>query len=480
MVSPINPLVTAIPYRDGMQAISSLAGKTRFVFLDSSKIHADVGQFSYIGVDPFALLSFKDNQIFFNQENCSSHSIFDVLAEKLALFSLKSQADLPPFQGGVAGFFSYDLVRNLERLPEYACDDKKYPQLMLGFFDLVVSFDHQQKKAWVLSSGFPETDQNKLIIRAKNRRDWCIKLLSDTVETPMIAQALVSEDVITSNFTRSKYIAVVQQAIDYIREGDIFEVNLSQRFSCTLPMWSSPFDLYRRIRYINPAPFSAYIALGDTAIVSSSPERFLKLHNRKVETRPIKGTARRSTEPDEDQQLADALVASDKNRAENTMIVDLMRNDLSRVCLPNSVQVVKYCGLESYETVHHLVSVIEGTLEDTYQAVDLLKVAFPGGSITGAPKIRAMEIIEELEPTQRGPYCGSVGYIGFDGNMDTSILIRSYLIKNNEITFQVGGAVVLDSDPSLEYEETLLKANVLKRALTETLSTMEESHDTAH
>jgi para-aminobenzoate synthetase component 1 len=257
---------------------------------------------------------------------------------------------------------------------------------------------------------------------------------------------------------------------DYILAGDIFEANISQRFSADL--LDRPFDLYRRLREINPATFSAYLAFDDTILASASPERFLKLTHGQVETRPIKGTRPRGKTAQEDQAFANELMKSEKDHAENVMIVDLLRNDLSRVCEDHSVQVPQLCGLESYPAVHHLVSVVTGKLTSKLTAVDLLRATFPGGSITGAPKIRAMEIIAEIEPTRRGPYCGSIGYIGFNGDMDTSIAIRTYAIKNNKVTFQAGGAVVVDSDPVDEYEETLTKARALKKALIE-----EEEYD---
>lgn len=254
----------------------------------------------------------------------------------------------------------------------------------------------------------------------------------------------------------------MQKVRDYILAGDIFQANISQRFS--LPKNISSFDLYSQLRKVNPAPFSAYLNFNEIVIASASPERFLKLENNHVETRPIKGTRRRGKNPQEDKELAKELLQSKKDHAENTMIVDLMRNDLSRVCENHSIQVPQHCGLESYATVHHLVSVVQGKLKPDTTAIDLLKATFPGGSVTGAPKIRAMEIIAEIEPTQRGPYCGAIGYIGFNGNMDTSITIRTYCIRDDIITFQTGGAVVLDSEPEKEYEETFTKANALIKA----------------
>jgi len=234
-----------------------------------------------------------------------------------------------------------------------------------------------------------------------------------------------------------------------------FEANLTQRFKARLPDHVKPFDVYRRLRALNPAPFAAYLTFKETVLASASPERFLRLMQGMVETRPIKGTRPRGKTAEEDALLAKELLQSEKDHAENIMIVDLMRNDLSRVCKDHSVKVSQLCGLESF-----------GELHDDVHAIDLLCATFPGGSITGAPKVRAMEIIAELEPTRRGPYCGSIGYIGFNGDMDSSIVIRTYAIKDKDITFQAGGAVVVDSDPRAEYEESLLKANALRMALT--------------
>jgi para-aminobenzoate synthetase component 1 len=257
----------------------------------------------------------------------------------------------------------------------------------------------------------------------------------------------------------------VQRVIDYIFAGDIFQANLSQRFQAPMPADLSGFDLYRRLRAINPAPFAAMIKSEDVHIVSASPERFLTLRDGRVETCPIKGTRPRGATPEADRAFAAALLASEKDRAENVMIVDLLRNDLSRVCRDGTVEVPRLCELESFATVFHLVSTVTGILRPGLSAVDLLRACFPGGSITGAPKIRAMEIIAELEPTRRGPYCGSIGYVGFDGAMDSSIAIRTYAIKDGIVAFQAGGGIVADSRPADEYDETLAKARALIAAL---------------
>lgn len=451
------PLIKEILYQDPLLIFSKFAKEPQVLLLDSAQLMEGCGRYSFIGVDPFFTLQSKK----------SSRDPFHILADKLNSFPMSSYPDLPPFQGGIAGFFSYDLCHHLENIAAPKSDDMQFPDMSLGFYDLVIGFDHVLQRAWIFSSGFPLTKQNDREIRAKKRCEWLLKKMEEKSYVMTKSHPYCRERDIEANFTPKGYQTAVQKVKNYILDGDIFEANISQRFKAIVLDDLDHFDLYLRLRKINPAPFSAYLNLGDTVLASASPERFLKLNNRNVETRPIKGTRPRGKTDIEDLQNANELKASEKDHAENVMIVDLLRNDLSRVCLDHSVQVPQLCGLESYASVHHLVSVVTGTLQSNYQAIDLLKAAFPGGSITGAPKIRAMEIIAEIEPTQRGPYCGSVGYIGFDGTMDTSIIIRTYAIKKNIVTFQAGGAIVLDSDPLGEYEETLTKANALKRALVE-------------
>jgi para-aminobenzoate synthetase component 1 len=268
---------------------------------------------------------------------------------------------------------------------------------------------------------------------------------------------------VASTFSRDDFLRVVARTREYVLAGDIFQANLSQRLESAAA--DHPFDLYLRLRARNPAPFAAYFDFGDAALVSASPERFLRLAGDAVETRPIKGTSPRGVNPRHDAALGAALYESEKDQAENVMIVDLLRNDLSKVCLDGSVKVPELCRIERYATVHHLVSTVVGTLRPGLGAVDLLRAAWPGGSITGAPKVRAMEIIAELEPTQRGPYTGSLGYVSFGGAMDTNIAIRSFVVKPGRAWFQAGGGIVADSDPEREYEETLQKARGLVAAL---------------
>jgi para-aminobenzoate synthetase component 1 len=459
----IYPLIHEIAFDDPLQLFAIFAEQNGAVLLESAALREACGRYSFIAVDPYLILSSKDALVQLANQTLTGDPL-TVLQETLQLYPLNFHPDMPPFQGGVAGYFGYDLCHHMEALPK-TLDDMAFADLLLGFYDLVIAFDHELKRAWIFSSGYPEQEDTARMVRASQRLRWLLAELTQCVALPPVSTALCNEADIQSNFTREAYQDTVKKVIDYILAGDIFEANISQRFQAPLPDALSPLDLYRRLRTINPAPFAAYVNFDDTVLVSASPERFVKLTERQVEARPIKGTRQRGVTPEADKAFADALLSSEKDHAENVMIVDLLRNDLSRVCRDHSVQVSQLCGLESYTSVHHLVSVVTGKLHDDLEAVDLLRASFPGGSITGAPKVRAMEIIAEVEPTQRGPYCGSVGYIGFNGDLDCSITIRTFAIKARTVTFQAGGAVVADSDPHEEYEETLIKAKALRLAL---------------
>lgn len=420
----------------------------------------ETNRYSYILVDPFEKYSF----ILGNH----TYDPLQRLRQKITQFPIQTFPLLPPFQGGLAGYLSYDLVHFDQTISRSQHHDQACPDICLGFYDLVCSFDHLEQKAYLISSGYPEQDESRRLIRARKRLDWLKQLLECNKECIPRQNDLegISPHEISSNFTERQYFSAVRKVIEYIRAGDIFEANLAQRFSAQVPGLSQcGYELYKRLNAINPSPFSAFLNFGRLKIISASPERFVKLHNNLIETRPIKGTCARSSNPVEDALLINTLINSEKNISENIMIVDLMRNDLSIVCEDHSVNVEQLCGHEVYPTVHHLVSVIVGQLKKDMDVFSLLKATFPGGSITGAPKIRAMQIIAELEPHTRGPYCGSIVLVGFDGNMDSSILIRSYVVKDDFVTFHAGGAVVLDSDPMDEYEETMSKSRALKQAL---------------
>ncbi len=461
-------MIKEIPYNNPLKIFALFANQSGAIFLDSAQLRKNASRYSFIAIDPFLTLESKNGLIQLGDETFLGNP-FDVLAEQLLKFSQTNNPDLPPFQGGVAGFFSYDLGHHLENFPKAKMDDMEFPDMALGFYDLVIGFDELEKRAWIFSNGFPEQDPVRRKVRAKERLNGLLEQLVHMPEIQNSTPYCFSEKNIQSNFSKECYQHAVRKVINYILDGDIFEANISQRFRIELPSDFSVFKLYEKLRRLNPAPFSAYVHLANTILVSASPERFLKLINKEVETRPIKGTRPRGTNQIEDDAFAKELLASEKDHAENVMIVDLLRNDLSRVCEDHSVKVPQLCGLESFATVHHLVSVVTGKLKENVTAVDLLRATFPGGSITGAPKIRSMEIIAEIEPNSRGPYCGSIGYIGFNGDMDTSITIRTFAIKNNIATFQAGGAIVADSDPLSEYEETLAKARALRRSLVENI-----------
>lgn len=445
-----------------MPWVSAFADCAGLVFLDSALRQPGLGRYSFIAADPIHLIEAKGSVTRLDGA-VAPGSPFDVLDGLLARYPVENRPDLPSFQTGAAGYFGYDLRHHLEVLPPHRLDDQPFPDLHLGFYDLVIAIDHLSGRALILSSGYPEQDPARRLARAEARRDWALRRLAAAPSAPGDTSWAIAA---MPDLDGNRFKTMVRKAIDYIEAGDIYQANITQRFRAKLGADFDRLALYDALRRRNPATFAAYLDFGDVAILSSSPERFLKVGGGQVETRPIKGTRPRGRTVSEDMALAAELLASEKDRAENLMIVDLLRNDLSRVCEIGSVKAPVLFGLESFATVHHLVSVVTGRLSPGKTAVDLLRAAFPGGSVTGAPKIRAMEIIAELEPTSRGPYCGAIGYLSADGAMDTNIVIRSYCILKDEISFQVGGGMVADSDPQAELEESLAKA----KALIETLA----------
>lgn len=458
-----------IPYCDPLTIFNGLHQQKWAMLFDSALHHHDYGRFSYIAIEPFQTWWSKNGLIEIDGQSIdSSHNNpLLLLKNQLQQFSQVRVPGLPPFQGGVAGTFAYDLYQYLEDISVEQRDDTHFPDLALGFYDGVIAFDHSKNRAWIISTGWPETTPETRMKRAIARLAYFESLIATAQKiTPKPSTSIGQAKMPTSYFNSIQYAEAVQKVIDYILAGDIFEANISQCFKGQLPEGLSPYELYQKMRVNNPAPFAAFVNLGDIYVASASPERFVKLENGKVETRPIKGTRPRGATKEVDKQLANELLNSSKDQAENVMIVDLLRNDLSKVSKDNSVVVTQLCGLESYATVHHLVSVVKSELKDNHDAVDLLLATFPGGSITGAPKVRAIEVIAEIEPTKRGIYCGSLGFISFSGDMDTSIAIRTFTIKNDIVTFQAGGAVVADSNPQDEYQETLTKSYALHRALT--------------
>jgi para-aminobenzoate synthetase component 1 len=472
------PIVEELsPAPPAWEAASRFADYPFFLFLDSAAADSPWSRYSFVTADPFATLFVRGADVYAPApKRYPSGKPWSALAEHLAPFRTATVPGLPPFQGGAAGLFGYGLCRHVERVPPPQRDEFRVPDMAVGLYDWVLAYDHHQERAWLLATGFPQRlDARRQC--AAGRLRWAREVLKRPPRPPRLppptstlsrAELCPQFDLlglagVTSNFDRRTYLQAVRRAIDYIHAGDCFQVNLSQRLlhPATLP----PLELYARLRQRNPAPFAGYLDLGEFVVASASPERFVRVQDGQVQTRPIKGTRPRGATPERDRAQAEELLASAKDRAENVMIVDLLRNDLGRVCAYGSVRVEAVCRLESYPTVHHLVSEVRGTLRPGLGPVDLLRAAFPGGSVTGAPKVRAMEIIAELEPTARGPYCGSLGYVGFDGSMDTSILIRTFTLGKGWVQFPVGGGIVADSDPQAEYAETLHKAEGLLRAL---------------
>ena len=437
-------------------------------FLDSGMDTQRLGRYSFLGSEPFLVMHSRGSEITLirGQEHKVQHgNPFDTIGKLLELYKLEYCPAPVPFVGGAVGYFSYDLCHFVEHLPSTAIDDFKLPECYLAFYDAIFAFDHLEGRAYLVATGFPELDEGQRLKRAMMRLKEMKTWLHPSPPVIVFNRSPAQNEEITlmSNFTPTEYIKAVDRVREYIAAGDVFQVNLSQRFQADLVI--PPYELHKILRKVNPAPFASCLNFDGVAIVSASPERFLKVQGDLVETRPVKGTRPRGTDPGEDKSLAQELTHSIKDRAENVMIVDLERNDLGRVCRYGTIKVTELAILETFPTVFHLTSTIVGRLRRGKSDIDLLKATFPGGSITGAPKVRAMEIIDELEPTKRSIYTGSIGYLSFNGDLDINIVIRTFIIKEGRAYFQVGGGIIYDSDAEAEYIETLDKAKALIQAL---------------
>lgn len=449
----MKPFVQDITGIDPINAFAAVKHMPYSLLLDSADRNHPNSRYSFICCMPIETIEAKNGKISvtnWEQRLSFTGDPFELLRARMKSWvSFASRhANLPPFQGGAAGLFGYDLGRYIEELPKKAASNSKIPDMAIGIYDQVIAHDHLLKKTYV----FTHADNEK---EAIYKRKHLLDIIGQDIAIPDYQPI---EPQWTSNFPKNNYLQCVQRVINYIHAGDIFQANLAQRFDAQLPENFDAFVHYLNLREINPAPFATYMNLGNIKISSASPERFVTAKDKKVQTCPIKGTRPRAEKLAQDRAYKADLEHSEKDHAENTMIVDLLRNDLSKVCDANSIEVSDLCKIESFASVHHLVSTIKGTLPHNKTAIDLLHACFPGGSITGAPKIRAMEIIEEIEPTRRGAYCGSMGYIGFDDTMDTNILIRTLVYENGGVSLQVGGGIVAESSPEAEYQETLDKA----------------------
>jgi len=429
----------------------------RPVLLDSSYENNGTQRFDIMSAAPVVTLTTTDGCTILSTAT-HQEELFDnpfaILKQQLHQLGKVDAGDVDlPFHGGALGYLSYDLGRQLETLPELAEDDIGIPTVDLGIYLWAIIRDHQLNKTYFIAHPHCDADTRATILTLLNSD---LKHLGSDENFELTSE-------FKSNMTPAEYKKKYHRIIDYIKAGDCYQVNLAQRFKATYK--GDEWYAYQRLSQLTDAPFSAFMKTEDYALVSLSPERFIQVQDGLVETKPIKGTRPRHVDPEKDRQYAQLLKNSIKDRAENLMIVDLLRNDLSKACELGSVNVPKLFDIEGYSNVHHLVSTVQGKLATDKHTLDLLEGSFPGGSITGAPKLRAMEIIEELEPHRRNAYCGSIIYIDCNGNMDSSILIRTLVCQNETIYCWGGGGIVADSDADKEYSETLVKVSHLMAGL---------------
>jgi para-aminobenzoate synthetase component I len=455
-------LIHELPYHhDSALLFERIAHQPWAMLLDSGQMldvntgraGSQYGRYDILVAEPFITLVTRGEQTEITQNGqvtVSTDDPFLLLKNILAQYPAPT-SDLP-FAGGALGYFGYDLGRRLEKLPSIAQYDAAQPDMMLGIYDWALVVDHREKRSFLASHGMlPNARENLARLQAIFHAPSGVPEVNSVFE-------VVSD--IAYNLPQTKYTQAFNKIKNYITAGDCYQVNLAQRFSASVQ--GDAWQMYKKLRTLSPAPFMAFMNLPlnkaeNLQVLSNSPERFIQVTGQHVETRPIKGTRPRSNNAEQDAIYSKELLTSEKDKAENLMIVDLMRNDLSKNC--EGVQVNKLFQLQSFANVHHLVSIIVAKLKPNQAAVDVLRACFPGGSITGAPKLRAMQIIEELEPHRRGVYCGAIGYVSFDGNMDTNIAIRTAVIAKKHLSFYAGGGIIADSDASKEYAETLDKAS---------------------
>ncbi|MBE6087235.1 MAG: aminodeoxychorismate synthase component I [Clostridium beijerinckii] len=423
------------------------------IFLDSSKEDKLLSKYSFIGLNPYKKFISKGRKVTIDNEEYNDVDPFEKLDKIIESYKININSKLP-FVSGAIGYFSYDIGRVLEDLPDESKEDFSIPDSIFIFFDNLIIFDLQNKKTYITSVGQLEEAKNSILNIEKCLENYIEGLPVNLEKT---------NNEFFSNFDKEEYKKAIASLKEYIRSGDVYIANMTRRIWCNNN--EKPYEIYRKLRNTNKAPFSAYMNFKDFQIISSSPERFLSILDGKVQTRPIKGTRPRGKDYEEDERNRNELMASEKDKSELLMIVDLERNDLSKVCKPKSVKVTELFKLEEYETVFHLVASIEGRLRENVSSVRCIMECFPGGSITGAPKIRAMEIIEELEKLKRNIYTGSIGYFDLRGNSDFNIVIRTIIKKGNKAYLGVGGGITWESIEEEEWLETIDKAKALMEVL---------------
>jgi anthranilate synthase component 1 len=463
-----------------VSAYLKLARNSRYSFLlESVEGGEKLARYTFLGADPVEVFRYSGDTCVIEgaaRVEWQQTNPIELLRHRIGRYRPVRVPGLPPLVAGAIGYFSYDMVRLVERIPASGRDDLGLDDAVLMFYLGLLAFDHVQHKLWIVRNVFldgcgilPRSDRG---LRAKY--DAAVREIRRTrrlLEQPLLPAKHRAPDGalrITSNFRKPAYLAAVRKAKGYIRAGDIFQVVLSQRFTARIPRrWMEPFEIYRALRVVNPSPYMYFLRLGDTAVVGSSPEMLVKVQGREAFYRPIAGTRRRGRDEKEDRQLEAELCADPKERAEHIMLVDLGRNDLGRVCEYGSVRVEELMCVERYSHVMHIVSSLRGRLRPEVDCFDALMACFPAGTVSGAPKVRAMEIIDELEPTRRGIYAGAILYLDFSGNLDSCIAIRTLIAKGGKAYVQAGGGIVADSTPEREYQETLNKSRALIAALEE-------------
>ncbi len=453
-------MLQALPYlHDSSILFAAIADQHWSVFLDSGRPDTDHGRYDVIAADPVATIISKNGITKVSTSDGTLESSRNPIALiRETLGEIRPRGPIP-FIGGAIGYIAYGLARVLPDLPVISSDTSEMPDLCFGIYDWALVVDHKERQSWLIGADGCQVSEDR----------W--KELIDIFSKPqtdLLKRSFNITGPIQSNLSNQQYSDAFDRIKRYIHDGDCYQVNFAQKFSVSCQ--GDPWHAYKNLRSINPSPFSAYLNTPYGQILSSSPERFLHVDQCLVETRPIKGTRPRSQDRNKDTLLQEELKSSVKDRAENLMIIDLLRNDLGKSCSPGSISVPDLFKVESFSTIHHLVSTVTGRLAEGHDALSLLSGCFPGGSITGAPKYRAMEIIDELESDPRGIYCGSIGYIGYDGNMDTNIAIRTMVHADGMIHFSVGGGIVSDSDMESEYQETMDKAKAMLETLESSLS----------